>query len=420
MRIVHLATTLNDGAGIAAWRQHQALRQLGVESRFLVAQPPDFSSTENVAVVGLPELSAAQRLARKFARIWSPARTWAHERARIDARVPPRYEAFSLPFAPFRPEDHPWLASADVVHLHWTAGFVDYPRFFERVRQPIVWTLHDQSSYLGGFHYETDAPLSPQLTDLDARCFALKRRCLQSGRHAVVGNSEWNTSRALAAGTYPSTARFETIYYPLDLTAYSPRDPATVRTALGLSPSAFFVGFASASLANQRKGLADLLAALRELPSERNVPTTILSFGRQPAPEIVSTLPHPWIHLGFIGDDRLRAAAYAAMDVFVAPSRAEAFGQTAIEAMACEVPVIATAVGGLAEAVDCGRCGILVPPASPAELLKALSGLRTDPVRRRTLASAGRVHVTSRHDPAGIAARQVRLYESLLGSRPRP
>ncbi|MDQ1740957.1 MAG: hypothetical protein QOE53_2609 [Pseudonocardiales bacterium] len=70
------------------------------------------------------------------------------------------------------------------------------------------------------------------------------------------------------------------------------------------------------------------------------------------------------------------AAAYAAADVLVLPSRAEANGMVITEALARGLPVIATAVGGVAEALGCGadgaRPGLLVPPDQPPALAAAL------------------------------------------------
>lgn len=410
MRIVHLATTLHDGAGIAAWRQHEALRLLGVDSRFLVLQPPPMPR-DDVASLALPALRTPARAARAVGRVWSRARRWERTRARIDAAVPPRYEAFSLPFSAYRPEAHPWVAAADAVHLHWTSGLLDYPSFFAGLRRPVVWTLHDQNPYLGGFHYETDAALSPQLADLDARCLALKRGSLQGARHTVVGNSVWNTRAAAAAAVFPAGTRFATAYYPLDAARYLPRDRRHAQAALGIPPGRFVIGFASTDLTNPRKGLSDLLAALAEfLRDGAPAAVTLLSFGRAPAESARAALAADWLHLGYLHADEVKAAAYSAMDVFVAPSRAEAFGQTVIEASACGTPVIGTAVGGITEALAPELRSFACPPGQPAALAAALRTLGADAGLRGSLAAAGRRHVAAQHDPHAIARQFLEIY----------
>ncbi len=76
--------------------------------------------------------------------------------------------------------------------------------------------------------------------------------------------------------------------------------------------------------------------------------------------------------------------------VAVQPSRQEGFGSVVLEALALGVPMIASAVGGLPEALAAGG-GVLVPPESPAALAKAVAELLADPARRAALADRGRV-----------------------------
>jgi glycosyltransferase involved in cell wall biosynthesis len=76
--------------------------------------------------------------------------------------------------------------------------------------------------------------------------------------------------------------------------------------------------------------------------------------------------------------------------IAVVPSLYEPFGLVALEALACGVPVVAAAVGGLREIVVDGESGILVPPGDPAALAKALLALLTDERRRLRLAEGAR------------------------------
>lgn len=89
-------------------------------------------------------------------------------------------------------------------------------------------------------------------------------------------------------------------------------------------------------------------------------------------------------------------ASYAAADLFVLPSLAETYGMVITEALARGLPVLATGVGGVPEALglapDGTRPGILVEPGDPVALAEALRGWLTDPAQRRDLraAAAGR------------------------------
>ncbi|MBD2872744.1 glycosyltransferase family 4 protein [Paenibacillus arenilitoris] len=76
-------------------------------------------------------------------------------------------------------------------------------------------------------------------------------------------------------------------------------------------------------------------------------------------------------------------------DVFVLPSRAEAFGSVFAEAALCWLALVGTDVGGIAEQIDDGVNGLLVPPEDPAALAEALEKVVTDPTYRYNLARAG-------------------------------
>jgi glycosyltransferase involved in cell wall biosynthesis len=80
----------------------------------------------------------------------------------------------------------------------------------------------------------------------------------------------------------------------------------------------------------------------------------------------------------------------AEADIFVLPSRSEGFSNALIEAMASSLPVIATRVGGNAEAVQDGVTGLLVPTEDPDSLAKALRELLSDSERSRAMGEAGR------------------------------
>jgi glycosyltransferase involved in cell wall biosynthesis len=106
----------------------------------------------------------------------------------------------------------------------------------------------------------------------------------------------------------------------------------------------------------------------------------------------------------------------AALHVFAAPSRVpEAFGVALLEAQACGVPVVASAVGGLPEVVAHGETGQLVPPEDAAALAAALADLLRDAERRRAMGQAARRFVLARYEWSENAARMVRLYRTLVG-----
>jgi glycosyltransferase involved in cell wall biosynthesis len=101
-------------------------------------------------------------------------------------------------------------------------------------------------------------------------------------------------------------------------------------------------------------------------------------------------------------------------DLFVLPSRSEAFPNGVIEAMASGLPVVASAVGGLRDLIDPGRTGILVPPDDPPLLAAALQGLCADAERAWEIGAAARAEVLARYSFERMVSAFEELYEAKL------
>lgn len=108
---------------------------------------------------------------------------------------------------------------------------------------------------------------------------------------------------------------------------------------------------------------------------------------------------------------------YGAIDLLVSSSRGEGMSNAILEAMATEIPVVATAVGGTVEVVDHGRSGLLVPPQDPAALAAAIAVVTKDRAQARAMGRVGRRIVEERYSAHAMVRQMERLYESLLARR---
>jgi glycosyltransferase involved in cell wall biosynthesis len=115
----------------------------------------------------------------------------------------------------------------------------------------------------------------------------------------------------------------------------------------------------------------------------------------------------------FLGEQRQVADVLAALDVFVMPSRHEGLGVAVLEAMAMSLPVVASAVGGIPEAVKPGETGLLVPPDDPTALAAALRELACDVERAQRMGDAGRARVVVEFSMEAMAGRYERLYDEI-------
>jgi L-malate glycosyltransferase len=104
-----------------------------------------------------------------------------------------------------------------------------------------------------------------------------------------------------------------------------------------------------------------------------------------------------------------------ALDVLLLPSQGEPFGRALLEAMALEVPVLATNVGGPKELVRDGREGYLLPPDDAAQWARAALALVADPGARREMGRAGRLRIEDGFTAPQHARATLELYERALG-----
>jgi glycosyltransferase involved in cell wall biosynthesis len=126
-------------------------------------------------------------------------------------------------------------------------------------------------------------------------------------------------------------------------------------------------------------------------------------------------LSHKVKFLGFIPPSQV-PHYFNEMDIAVISSLAESFGVSAVEAAACELPVVATRVGGLPEVVIDGKTGLLCEPQNPTDLANKIDTLIADDTLRRAYGRAGRAFVLTKYDWEKNVSKMVEQYSTIAGS----
>ncbi|MFL5955668.1 MAG: glycosyltransferase family 4 protein [Gaiellaceae bacterium] len=170
-----------------------------------------------------------------------------------------------------------------------------------------------------------------------------------------------------------------------------------------------------ASSESRLKGTTVLLEAVAKLATERDVELVIVG-----APRPDGLVAHAVADLGIAERVRfvagLTTSAVAQLlgsaQVAVVPSLYEGFSIPAVEAMACETPLVATRAGALPEVV--GDCAVLVNAGDAGELAAAVAGLLDDAPRRSALGAAGRRRVEDRYSWRSVAAATVEVYRDVI------
>lgn len=182
------------------------------------------------------------------------------------------------------------------------------------------------------------------------------------------------------------------------------------RERLGLPSTAFVV--ASLARLAREKGMADLIAAVAQLPVQRREVTLVVAGDgpeRCALEELAAgQLGQRAVFLGRLADT---ADLYAAADVFVLPSYMEGFGLVYVEAAFHGVPSIGTNVGGVPDAIADGETGLLVPPGNPSALAAAIQTLHDDSALRLRLGQAAQRRAQTEFTESRMAERFAEVFQ---------
>jgi glycosyltransferase involved in cell wall biosynthesis len=209
--------------------------------------------------------------------------------------------------------------------------------------------------------------------------------------------------------------RCELIENGIDLEEYSRRqNPAEARRRLGLRNDRLLLG--AAGRLSPEKGFDLLIRACDQLLRE-GLDFELIIVGEgdewQALQALISQLGREdRIHLA--GYRSAMQAWYETLDVFVLSSVREGLPNVLLEAMALEVPVVATCIAGIPRLVHHEHNGLLVEPGDPGQLAAALRRLLREPELRRQLGKACRETVAARYSFAARMDKFRRLYDQLL------
>lgn len=194
---------------------------------------------------------------------------------------------------------------------------------------------------------------------------------------------------------------------------------AAVRRGLGIHVEAFACICVANHLPDKR--IPDLVKALAAPPLAGRDVVLVLAGRTTPETDVIRSLA-----AGLGVENRLRILGYrddvpgllAGMDALALPSAKEGMPSSVLEGMARGLPVVATPVASLAELVEDGASGYLVPVGDPGGLSAALARLADDPAHARSLGARSRRIVAERYSVAAMAQALTARYELLCG-RPR-
>jgi glycosyltransferase involved in cell wall biosynthesis len=293
-----------------------------------------------------------------------------------------------------------WAADPpDIVHSHFWMSAVAALRAARDLDIPVVHTFHALGAVKRRHQGEKDTS-PPHRIETERSIAQLCDRVVATCTDEVFELVRLGADRR----------RISVVPCGVDATRFTPDGPREPRR-----PG--FHRIAAASRLVERKGIGNAVSALVELPDcELHIAG---------GPDVAELDSDPWarrlrelaeelfvsdrfVLRGRIGRDAMPAFLRSA-DAVVCVPWYEPFGIVPLEAMACGVPVVASAVGGQIDSVLDGVTGVHVPPRDPRSLAVALAGLLADPERCADLGAAGVVRARERfaHDRVAAATREV-------------
>jgi glycogen synthase len=319
------------------------------------------------------------------------------------------------------------LREADIIHCHtWYTHFAGC-LLQQLLGVPLVLTTHS---------LEPQRPWKAEQLGSAYRVSTWVERTAYANADGVIAVSQ-SMQRDVHELYDVPLGKIRVIHNGIDLTRYVPTsDPAVLRS-YHIDPDKPFVLFVGRI--SRQKGLVHLMNALPYLspgvqvvlcassPDSEDIAREVaqkLEQARADATHAVIWIPE------MVPVDRL-ICLYTHASVFICPSVYEPFGIINLEAMACGTPVVASAVGGIPEAVVHGETGLLVPfepvsrldaePRDPTQfardLAAAVNRLLGSPDLRQALGAKARERVERSFSWTSIAQRTLGFYRDLAESR---
>jgi glycosyltransferase involved in cell wall biosynthesis len=406
MKVLHLSTSdIDGGAARAAYRLHQGLLQLDIDSKMLVRAK--FSTDSSV--IGYKPLVA--KLGSKLDSY--PLRKYPKRKKLM----------FSSQWFPDTVVPKVRSVNPDIVHLHWTCNGYLRIESLTKLKKPLVWTLHDMWAFTGGCHYTQGCDhytkgcgSCPQLGssdpyDLSWRNWQRKAKILRNLNLTIVSPSQWLANCAKASPLFEN-CRIEVIPNGIDVEVYKPINQSAARAALNLPQDKHLVLFGAGSTSGDpRKGFHLLLSALQKLDANLWGDRLELVIFGESKPQNALPLQFQARYLGRLSDDVSLALAYVSADLFIAPSQEDNLPNTVMEALSCGTPCLAFDIGGMPDMIEHQKTGYLVQPFEIDDLVKGVEWILDNPARLKTLSVQARNHAIEKFPFRSCSEQILNIYK---------
>lgn len=410
------------GAPRAAYRIHQGVRALGVDSHMFVKN----KYTKDANVTALDEYIPHNPFYQAF--------DWTCNKVKNKIqhfrwnRSPNREDIFMSDLRGTDLNGALRKLDYDILHLHWINNrFVpleDLPQ-----GKPIVWTLHDSWPFCGICHYFFGCeeykyhcgccPLlhSDKADDLSQKVWKKKSEIYKNLDLHIVTPSRWMADCAKQSSLL---GRFPVSVIPncLDVEAFRPLDEKEISPRwrnlqeIGKTKSLLLFGAVNAAT-DKIKGFAYLLSALKRLELQGHADDfELIVFGATES-ELSMDVKIPIHYVGYVGNTQELVSLYNLANVMVVPSLTENLSCAIMESLSCATPVVAFNIGGNGDLIERKVNGYLAKEKDDADLAAGILWCLESNEGNR-LGKAGREKVLRNYTFDAVCRQYKALYESVI------
>ncbi len=397
------------GAEGTAWELCQYFRSRGLDS--LMAVGRKYRETAEVFEIPRPRADfLAGRMLQRFAE-WCRQRDQRMPAFRRLSRIcermadPPRLREWWQGFEEFHYPGTSALLEAcphppDIIHCHNLHGYYFDLEFLpELSRQvPVILNLHDAWLLTGHcshfFHCQAWRQGCGNCPHLDTYPACRKDRTRENWQRKakifkqshlyVTAPSRWLLD--IAQRSMLTAEEYRLIPNSIDCSVFNPGNRLLARKNLKLPLDRPIVLFCAAAKTSIFKDPATMAETMMRIAAQKHDVLFVCIGSKAPLPALRRL---PLRSVAYLHQPSILADYYRAADVFVHTARAETFGKTITEAMACGTPVAATNIGGIPEQVLPGQSGFLATPENAEEMAAVVLRILELPPSEKALMDAG-------------------------------
>lgn len=323
----------------------------------------------------------------------------------------------------------------DIVQLHNLHGhYFDLRSISELSRQvPVMITMHDAWLLSGNCahafacdKWKTGCGTCPDIhiypglmRDTTALNWRRKKGIFTHSKIYLASPSQWLLDKAMQSLLAPAVIEASVIPNGIDLRLFKPNSQIGARKQLEIPLDAKVILFAANGIKrNIFKDYATIQSAIEVLSKSMTAPTIVIALGEEGMTE-----QHGLVQIRYVppvSHRELVANYYQSADVYVHASHADTFPTSIIEAMACGIPVVATAVGGIPEQVVDGQTGILVAPGDSNAMASAIEKILTNPSLQKQMGDVAAQIAKEKYSQELQAKRYLDWYQDILSNAKDP